>query len=99
MGAYVATVSLIFIFMVAYIVVDRVYRAFTRRHPEYGPGRKELGCGACGGCGHPNEDGPAPAASCSSDGGGNRPSRTLRATAVGAKIERHTKSAKKGESP
>jgi len=39
----------IFLLLVVGIGVDRLYRAFARRHPRLGPYRSETGgCGCCG---------------------------------------------------
>lgn len=55
MTTYLVTIALILLLLMAWIVVQRVYRLFARRHPELGPFRAEGGgCGCCsqnGACG------------------------------------------------
>ena len=49
---YLLTIALIFIVLVTWVGVQRLYLAYRRRHPELGPYREEGGCGAgCGTCG------------------------------------------------
>ena len=100
MNSYLATIALIFVLMVAFILVERAYRAFTRRHPEFGPGRKELGCGACGGCGHPNEDTESQGTHCRSGVGENSAPHADHLAAVDPKIAAHnTQLQEKGKLP
>lgn len=50
MGTYLLTIGIIFALLTGLILVERLYRLFARRHPEFGPYRAESGCGSCGGC-------------------------------------------------
>jgi hypothetical protein len=57
MATYLTTIGLILLMLLGYVVVERVYRLFARRHPELGPFRGEHGgCGGCAG-GHCDGDG------------------------------------------
>ncbi|MDD3530814.1 MAG: chemotaxis protein [Gallionellaceae bacterium] len=48
MSTYLVTIGLILLLLLGWIVVQRVYRLFARRHPELGPFRAEGGgCGCC----------------------------------------------------
>lgn len=55
MSLYLLTIGLIMGIALFGIVVDRVYRAFARNHPQLGPFRdSDKGCGCCaakGACG------------------------------------------------
>jgi hypothetical protein len=48
MTTYLLTIGLLLLLLLAWIVVQQVYRLFARRHPELGPFRKDGG--GCGGC-------------------------------------------------
>lgn len=47
MSLYLTTIGLIFAIMLAGIGVERLYRAFAARNPQFGPFRKTDGCGCC----------------------------------------------------
>lgn len=48
MSLYLITIGLILGIALFGIAVDRLYRAFARRHPHLGPFRdSEKGCGSC----------------------------------------------------
>lgn len=64
MTTYLVTIGLILLLLLAWILVQQLYRLFARRHPELGPFRKEgggcggsCGSGACGGGGCDTESG------------------------------------------
>jgi hypothetical protein len=50
MGTYLATIALIFLLLLAWVVVQQLARLFARRHPQFGAYREGGSCG--GGCGH-----------------------------------------------
>lgn len=50
MATYFATIALIFLLLLAWIVVQQIARLFARRHPQFGAYREGGSCG--GGCGH-----------------------------------------------
>ncbi len=50
MSTYLLTIGLILLLLLGWVVVQRAYRLFARRHPELGPFRDEgAGCGSCAG--------------------------------------------------
>lgn len=51
MLVYVMTIGIILVLLLGWIVVQRTYRLFAKRHPELGPFRGEghQGCGGCSG--------------------------------------------------
>jgi hypothetical protein len=53
MITYLVTIGLILLLLLAWVVVERIYRLFAYRNPALGPFRKENGgCGCCSGsCG------------------------------------------------
>jgi hypothetical protein len=66
MATYLLTIGLIFLLLAGFILVERLYRLFARRHPEFGPYRVEgRRCGSCTSCGD--------ASACTADGPSNTP--------------------------
>ena len=53
MLTYLASIGVILILLLGWVLVQRSYKLFAHRHPELGPFRDESkGCGSCaGGCG------------------------------------------------
>ncbi len=48
MSDYLITIALIMAIALFGVTVDRLYRAFARRHPQLGPFRNsDKGCGSC----------------------------------------------------
>lgn len=60
MTTYLATIGLIFLLLLAWVVVQQFARLFARRHPQFGAYRERGSCGG-GGCGHCDD-------ACESDG-------------------------------
>ncbi len=48
MSTYLVTIGLLFVLLLGWVAVQRIYRWFACRHPHLGPFRNEQG--GCGGC-------------------------------------------------
>jgi hypothetical protein len=44
---YLIAIGLVLVFLIGFVIVERIAHRFAHRHPEFGPPRK-LGCGGCG---------------------------------------------------